>query len=303
MQKLCRRVANLLMKHPILWLPYIGADLLAIGLWQLRGLAEKGIFHWFATGHSVLGGDIALPRYDHAALIRASIAYFPIAIATIVVIVCFFVASLLVTADMVDSIEREQRPDGRAILVSLAAHWQKIILFALRFLIIFGSITAGITVLSYYLLFRMHRQYLITSFWLLAGVELVVVGCTVWLVLPAAMRLLGREATVTVPTQTRNLGTILAIIVTEIGVALGFIVPKLETSMMLNSRWEITTLSVFNSMIANVPDVLLFVALALLATGELQENDAKMGSKIPALLSLLMPLHFSKSEEPPSVEE
>jgi hypothetical protein len=303
MQKLCSRIANLLMKHPILWLPYIAADLLAICLWQLRGLAEKYIFHWFTTGHSVLGGDIALPRHDHAALIRASILYFPIAIATVVVIVCLFVASLLVTVDMVDSIENGQRPDGRAIFISLAAHWQKIILFTLRFLITFLLFTAGTVALSYYLFFRMHLQDFHTPFWFDAGMMPVVVGCTVWLAMPAAMRLLRGEAAVIVPAQTRNQGTILAILVTEAGLALGFFLQKLETSMMLNSRSEITLYSAFDTMIANAPDVLLFVALALLMTGISQEDDSETGSKIHALLPLLMPLHFNKSEEPPQIEE
>jgi hypothetical protein len=71
---------------------------------------------------------------------------------------------------------------------------------------------------------------------------------------------------------------------------------------MLNSRWEITALSVFNSVIANAPDALLFIALALLAAELSREGDSNNVSKIRELLPLLMPLHFGKSEEPPEVE-
>jgi len=303
MKKLCDRVAELLREHPILWLPYIAADILAICLWRLRGLAEKGIFHWFTTitVHSVLGGDIALPRRDSATLARASIAYAPIGFATIVAVVCLFVASLLVTAAMVDSIEREQRLDAREILARIAVRWRRILLFALRFLITVGVFIAGITLLSYYLLFLVHRQELITSFWLVAGLMLIGVGCTAWLVIPAAMRLL-RGETASVSAQIRNQGTILAILAAETGLGIGFLIQKLEVSIMLNSRWEITALSVFNSVIANAPDALLFIALALLAAELSRESDSNEGSKICELLPLLMPLHYDKSKEPQEFE-
>jgi len=298
-------VAELLRNHPILWLPYIAADLIAICLWQLRGLAEKGIFHWFTTSHShsVLGGDIAYPRYDSAALTRASIAYLPIGIATIIAVVCLFIAALVATAEIVDSIEREQRPDAREILADLAAHWRRIFLFALRFLITIGVFTAGILGPSYYLLYLAHRQDLLTSFWLVAGLMLVVEGCTAWLIMPATMHLLVGEAAVLVSAHTRNQGTILTILAGEIGITIGFFVPTLEASMILNSRWEIMALSVFNSIVANAPDALLFIALALLAAELSTESDSKNGSKIRELLPILMPLHFGKSEEPPHAEE
>jgi len=295
-------VAELLGKHPILWLPYIAADFLAICVWRLRGLAEKGIFHWFTTSHSVLGGDIALPRHDSGTLARASITYAPIGFATIIAVVCLFVAAFVATAEIVDSIEREQRPDAREILSKLAAHWRRILLFALRFLVTVGVTVGGTAGLSYYLLSLAHRQDLLTSFWLLAGVLLIGVGCTGWLLMPAAIRLLGGGATVLVSTQTRNRGTILAIIAAETGAALGFFVPKLEASMLLNSRWEFTMLSVFNSVVANAPDALLFIALALLAAEFSRENGGEEGSKILELLPLLMPLHFGKGGEPPQVE-
>ncbi len=302
MQKLCGKVAELLRENPILWLPYIAADLLAICLWRLRGLAERGIFHWFTTAHSALGGEFALPRHDSATLAKASIAYTPIGIATIVAVVCLFVAALLATADIVDSIEREQRTDAKEILARLVAHWWKILLFALRFLITVGVIFGGTAALSFYLLFLAHRQDLLTSFWLLAGGMLIGVGCTGWLVMPATMRLLRGGAAELVSTQTRTHGTILAIIAAEAGAALGFFVPKLEAFALLNSRWEVTALSVFNSVVADAPDALLFIALGLLAAKFSQEDCGKKGSKIIELLPLLMPLHFGKSGEPSQVD-
>jgi hypothetical protein len=300
MQKLCLRTGELLSRHPILWLPYLGADLLAICLWRLRGLAQKSIVHWFATGHSALGGSIALPPHDYAALNRAFLAYLPIGIATILSIVWLFVAALLATATMVHSIELDQRPDAGKILTEVSAHWLRILLFALRFLITLVVFAGGTTALSSYVLFLLHRGDLFhTSFGLIAGLVLVGIGCTAWLVIPSALRLLKRDAAALVPAYIRNQGTILAILATEAGVAVGFVVPKLEASVLLDSQWEITALSVVNSVVANAPDALLFVALALLAAEVSRERNNEKNSKIVELLPVLMPLHFGKSEDPP----
>jgi hypothetical protein len=116
------------------------------------------------------------------------------------------------------------------------------------------------------------------------------------------MRLLRGEEAVLVSAQTRNQGTILAILASAAGLAFAFFVTKFEASILLTSQWEITTLSVFNSVVANAPDALLFIALALLASELSREGNSNKGPKIRELLPLLMPLHFSKSEEPPEVE-
>ena len=119
MQKLCGKVAELLRKNPILWLPYITADLLASCLWQLRGLAQKDIVHWFTMGHSASGGDGASPGHDYSALIRALPAYLTIGVFTIVVVVCLLKGYLQV--DRVSSWEREALDERPHALLLTAA--------------------------------------------------------------------------------------------------------------------------------------------------------------------------------------
>ncbi len=298
MQVLCIKMAELLRKHPTLWLPYLAADLLAICLWRLRGVAERGIFRWFTTGHSVLGGEVPLPPHDSATLAKASIAYAPIAIVAIIAVVSLFVAALVATAVIVDSIERDQRPDSRMILEALLTRWRRIVLFSLRFLVTVGIFIGGTAGLSYYLLSIAHRQGLINSFWFLAAGMLLGVGCTGWLVLPAAVRLL-RGVSALVSVKTRIQGTILAVLAAEAGAVLGFFVPSLETSLLLTSHGENNVLSIFNSIVANAPDALLFIALALL-TADLSRNlDDGKNSKLRELLPVLMPMHFEKGGTQP----
>ncbi len=55
MQRLWRKTADLFLKHPVIWLPYLGAHLLASGLTWLRTFASRRIIDWCPTLHSVLG--------------------------------------------------------------------------------------------------------------------------------------------------------------------------------------------------------------------------------------------------------
>jgi hypothetical protein len=302
MQKLCGRVAELLREHPILWLPYLSADLLAIGIWWLRGVTETGIIHWFRTSHSALAGGAAFPRDNYEVLNKALFAVAPIAVASVIAIVWLFVAAILATDAMVGSVGREQRPNFREMLADLAARWWRALLFALRLLLTFAVFAVGTVALSFYLLYLLHRRDLFTAHWLSTGLMLLSAGPVAWLVMPAAMRLIGGGAAVHASARTRNQGTILVILAVGIGIALGFILPKMEPWRLFNSQWEITAVSVFNSFVVNAPFAVFFVALAVLAGGLSLEGDGERGSRIRDFLRLLIPLHFGKSEEPPEVE-
>jgi hypothetical protein len=108
-----------------------------------------------------------------------------------------------------------------------------------------------------------------------------------------------RKHPVRAPAQVRNKGAILVILTTAAQLALGICLSKLEAPMLFDSQWQITALSVFNSIIANAPDALLFVALALLTAEFSGEGDGERGSNIRELLTRLRPMHFDKNEEPP----
>lgn len=231
----------------------------------------------------MLGGDISAPIPDHAAMARASLAYAPIGFATIFVIVCLFVAALMVTAGMVDEIDRVQRPEARESLARIAPQWRGILLFSLKFLVAYGVFGAGVSFLYIYLLDAVHHQELATSAILLPMMVLVEVGCVAWLVTPAAIRLLQHKTTGLVSAQARNRGTILAILAAEVGMALGVIAQKMEARIILDSQWEFTALSALNSIVANAPDVLLFIALALIAAKYTQETAIEVSVEAGAL--------------------
>jgi hypothetical protein len=101
--------------------------------------------------------------------------------------------------------------------------------------------------------------------------------------MPSAIRLLQAETTGLVTAKTRNQGLILAALVTGAGVALGMIAQKIESGIILDSQWEFMALSGLNSIVADAPDVLLFIALSLLATKEIQKPEIQGNSEDSSL--------------------
>jgi hypothetical protein len=245
-------------------------------------MAEKGIFRWFSTSHSVLGGEVATPM-DHATLAKASIAYAPIGFATIFVVVCLFVSALLVTAGMVDAIGRDHTPDVRNAFAAITSKWWRILLFSVKFLLAVGVVFAGVVVPSFFALKAIHHVELLYSPKLLYAWVIVFVGCIAWLIMPAAIRLLQANSTGLVSSRTRIQATILAILVSEAGMALGMIVQKMEAGTILDSQWEVTALSALNSIVANAPNVLLFIAMALLAAKFKQEPAIEVSREASAV--------------------
>ena len=297
MKELLRKTFELVRAYPVLCAPYLVACLLAFGLWRLRATAEKGIIRWFTTSHSVLGGTVQAP-IDYAALERVLLVIIPLGLATLFVTIWLFVVVLAVTCGMVDSIGREQGPNAREAVAGLSASWGRILLFSLKFLLAIGVVMVGVTAPLFFVLRAVHHLEYLTSHSWLPAVLILYVGCLIWLMMPAAIRLLRPDAAGPISTQIRNRGTILAVLVTEAGYGLGILAPRLEKGIVFEFRWELTALSAFNSVLANVPDVLLFIALALLANETAPGMDSETGSKLRKLLHALMPLHFRRDQDP-----
>jgi len=303
MGKLFFRVADLLREHPALLLPYVAGNLLAIFVWRLRGQAEKIIFHWFATGHLVVGIDVATPNLNSGMFAKAALTYTPIGITTIVSVMWLFIAALVGTAMMVRSFEDEQSPDARELLAAVALLWRRILAFALRLLITFTVFTAGTVGLAYCLLYLgHHRGPFFPSFWLMIAMMPIGTGCTAWLLLPAAMRLIIGENKVIVSTKTKKLGTIATVLALEAGAVIAFLLPTLEERVLFNFEETRAMLRVINSVVANSPYALLFITLAVLAARLAGQEDHNNASKLREILAPLMPLHFDPSKEPPETE-
>jgi hypothetical protein len=268
MKDLWRKTWELLRDNPILWIPCPCANLLAICLWRLRGMAEKAIFRRFLTGHSVLGGDTWL-RPDRAMLAKASMVYAPVGFATIFAVVFVFVAALVVTAKMVKAIGSGQGPMLRVLWAEAVPCWRRILLFSVKFLVACGVFLAVAFFLATSLFGSALNRDLANSAIFIQLGALTLACCLVLLLAPAAIRLLQVKPKGNIPWSTCGQAVVFAAVASEAGILLGMFAQKLESGIVFDYKWELAMLSALNSLVANAPYALLFIALALLAL----END------------------------------
>lgn len=295
---LLRKSVELLRENPILWLPYLIAELSAIGIWRLRGMAQKSIFHWFMTQYSVLGGEVPVAPTDHDALAKAGLTYTPVGLASIFTVVCLFVVAFMVTAKMMDAVGQEQKIQVKEILAGLGLRWGSIFLFSFVCLVTFAVFAGGAAALLVLVLYRAHHLDLRNSPIFTFGMLPILMGCATWLLMPKAIRLLCADRTVLIPSEAKKRGAITAFIAVEAGELLGVILSKAEAPVQLSTQLGWSLLAAFNSIVANAPDVLLFIAIALLATENSEEAASSQGSGIRPILETLMPLHIRETKEP-----
>jgi hypothetical protein len=215
----------------------------------------------------VLDGNTVSPNFDNGTLHRAVMASIPIGFATYFVNVCFFVVALVVTARMVDAVWQQQRPDAIVALAGITPRWREILLFSLKFLVVYGVLTAAVLLPASFLLKAvLYGEITISKIFVFVGV-VVVAGCTACLLIPSAIRLLQAPEFGSVTAEDKRRGTIFAILAVAVANALGDLFQRAESAMTFTSHIESTVVPLVTALLVNAPDVLLFIALALLAKG------------------------------------
>ncbi|MGD0893781.1 MAG: hypothetical protein ABR923_19840, partial [Terracidiphilus sp.] len=91
------------------------------------------------------------------------------------------------------------------------------------------------------------------------------IGIVAWVLMPAAMRLLQAPRVLPCSSEDRKLGTILMMIMSALGLAARDILNWAEAGVSFDNQIEVSVVSVVNTIVENVPEVFLFIALALLA--------------------------------------
>jgi hypothetical protein len=187
--------------------------------------------------------------------------------------VCFFVAALATTKSLVKMILESQRPDMVAAARGLVPECWGILLFSLKYMAVIAFF-GGVLILASYVLTKEHFREFAFSKIFVAVYGLVSEGCLAWLLVPSAIRLLRRPYSQTVSTRDRQRGTIFAVATSAITFGLEFLVAKAESTLILDNQWEGDAIAVANSVIVNTPQILLFIALALLAIQTLDEGTS-----------------------------
>jgi len=262
-----------------LWVPCSIAGILMLGLGKL----ESAEIHWlvriFATKHSVLGGEV--PSTDFAlAQHRAMMVIYPSSLLKYVLEVCIFVVALAATKNLVHMLLNEQTPDMIDAVRRILPRSREVLLLTVEYiavLAIFGGvlIVIGSSPLTSK---RIHEIVLSKPFIYVFG--LVGNGCLAWLLVPGAIRLLQPQGTPMISTEGRRLGTAFAVGTSASAMALEYVVSKAESGLIFEKLWESGAIAVVNTVIVNAPQVLLFIALTLLALQSTAEQKSATESAI-----------------------
>ncbi|MDR3738786.1 MAG: hypothetical protein P4L40_07160 [Terracidiphilus sp.] len=280
MLELCRKTIDLFRTHPVLWLPYVAADLAAQFVWWVRGLAERAIFELFATARttSVLGGSYSAPRLDYGARVHALLAYAPIGLVAIYLCIASFVAAFALTGETLDFIREEKQVQLAELLSSLGARRRSILLMALIFPLVLFLLGAAITGPTFAGLRWAEHTELLRP--LTSVAVTVAFGATMWLLLPRMLRLVRSDAHTAISSSVRWQGTAFAVVAMALEFALGILLQRVEAGLILDSRAQVAAVTVVNGLVSNMPVTPLFILLALLAgaCSSSCERSANQGS-------------------------
>lgn len=264
MKALWNRAFELFRRHIVLWVPCSIAAILMLVLAKLERAEIRWLVQSFATQHSVLGGEV--PTADpSSAQHRAMLVVYPSSFLKYLLEVWFFVIAFATTGSLVRMILNEQRPDIADALRRVRPRLRAILLFSLQYiavLAVFGGllIALGTSPLASD---SIHGVALSRPF--VYGLGLVEQACLAWLLVPAAVRLLQLPGAPAISTEARRLATAFAVAASACSIALGFLIGRAQSALMLDAPWESQAVSVVNTLVLNVPEVLLFIVLALLA--------------------------------------
>jgi hypothetical protein len=280
MKELWKWTFELFRKHIILWVPCSIAGILMLAVGRLRKAEIHWLLGFFGTRHSALGGLV--PSAEPAqAQHRAMMVLYPLGFLIHLLEVCLFVVALTTTMSLVQMVLEEKMPDMVAAVRKIVPRWREVLLFSLKYMAVLAVVVGLLVVLPASSLTpeRFHEFVLSKVFIDVSG--LVGEGCLAWLLMPTAIRLLRPLGSPIISAQERTTGTVFAVTASAGSLVLQFLVGKAEIALMLDNQWQGDAIAVVNTVIINMPQVLLFIALALLAMQRVeQEAQPVAGSEM-----------------------
>ncbi len=190
---------------------------------------------------------------------------YPSAFLKYLVEVSFFFVALAATKNLVCMILNEQRPDMIRALRSVLPRSREVLLLSIKYIAVLAVFGAAMVVIGSSPLTSDHIHELALSKAFIYVFALAGQACLAWLLLPAAIRLLQPPGTPIITKAGRRLGTAFAVASSGCALLLEYFVGKVESALTFDKPCEGHAIAMMNTAIINMPQILLFIALALLA--------------------------------------
>ncbi len=235
------------------------------------GKLERAEIRWlvrfFATQQSALGGEVPSANLAQAQH-RAMMVTYPSSFLKYLMEVCLFVVALAATRNLVCMILSGQRPEFLGALRRVLPHSREVLLLSLKYIAVLAMLVGVLAIVGTSPLTsdRIHELALSKVF--IYVFALLGQAFLAWLLLPAAIRFLQAPATSIITSSSRKVGTAFAVASSASALLLEYFVGNAESAITSDKPWEGGAIAVVNTVIINMPQVLLFIALTLLAHRE-----------------------------------
>jgi hypothetical protein len=289
MQVLFRKTLNLFVSYPVLWLPFVVAELLTNVLHQLRHLTLRPLLNWFSARHTVFGGESQ--HLDQAAEAKTRVVEFLLQEGTSYLQAFLTAVALVLTAVLVYMILRGQTSGFAAALSALRDYPRRMGVYALKFwvlgLLFFALI--GFPVISLVSAFTNSSP---TVWNIVAKSEsLLTLPVIAWIMAPIALALVRPADSAPPSSMQKQQARYFWIAVGFIGLLMAWLIDPPLIKLTARLSWQ-PVLSSLRSLLVESHSVLLYIGLALIAAEEPLPDFPPLGSRIKTFLEPLMPLHF-----------
>lgn len=240
---------------------------------------QKRAIHWllrfFANQRSVFGGTV--PSADWSvAQHRTMMVVYPVGTLKDLIEIYLFVAALFTTKELVRMVLKEQRPEINEAVHGIGYRYREVLLFSIKYMAVMAALGAVLMLLASAPLRPDLLRHLLMSKAFISIFALAGECCLAWLLVPAAIRLLRLPGGPPVSAQHRKMGTVFAVATSAVSIALEYLVGRTEATFRPDSSWEGLLVAVVNTVVINAPQVMLFIALALLAIQEAPDGNLRM---------------------------
>lgn len=267
------RTFALFRRHFVLWVPCSVAAILMLAAGRLERIAFRWLFLFFLTQRSVLGGAAAFTGDIAEAQHRAIMVLTPIGLLRQFFEVCLFVMALIATKELVNMLLEGRRPAMIMAARPALNRYREVLLFSVKYMVLSEVFLLAFAALPTSRVMPERVQAIALSRPFVYTFGLVAQACLAWLLMPAALRLLRTPGRPTAATEERKLGTVFAVATSAAALGLQYSAGKAEAAYIVESQWEDWALALINTVVVNVPMIILFIALALLAINEPREEE------------------------------
>lgn len=276
MRELWRKTAKLFFGRPTLWVPVLCADFISFCFWQFQGLAAQVLVHWLTLHSSLFQWTPSSGDPFAAYAVKLALVTRPFAYATHFLNVCLYATAFVVTAKLVEAIDRNARPDFLEAISAARVRLRGILGFSLKLCLFY--VPAEIVMCKSLLLLLRHPLHYdpVAVGVLNASVGLATRTVVAYCLTPSALLLLRDSPVHSLQRDSKRWGRVFSFVLIIVISAVGYFA-GIEGHAPLGTHfipvWHRLEMDFAASLLRAFPYIALFIALSLIEKRDAAESE------------------------------